>query len=470
MRELATQAANDTNTDQDREELQKELNQLTSEINRIGNNTEFNTEKILNGGVKAVGGSDYITEATSGKRELTTGLTTGASWDFTAGDKIQIDGKTFDLMALDGSSFATEEDAIKALNNLTTGGAGGQRLSELAELSLNGASLVITSRSTGKDSTVDVVASATSLATAAITTAEKAGTDTTITRQGLEMGNAIDSSATINIAKGTSFELTIGDGKAVKVEFATDKSYAVASGTKAEQEAELKRLVNDINVAIQKAGLGSEVTASLSSANKLQLISETGEDIKTTNTSTVLSGLDIVSDNPTNINVQQVVGSGAQGSGFTATFQIGANKGQSINLNISDMRASALGITGNAGQAGFTSENNVTNGTNDINAEAALDVSTHENAAAAIKIINNAIKTVSSERSKLGAVQNRLEHTINNLKTSSENLTAAESRIRDVDMAKEMMNQTKNSILSQASQAMLAQANQQPQGVLQLLR
>ena len=73
------------------------------------------------------------------------------------------------------------------------------------------------------------------------------------------------------------------------------------------------------------------------------------------------------------------------------------------------------------------------------------------------------------DRSSLGAVQNRLEHTINNLNTSSENLTAAESRIRDVDMAKEMMEQTKN-ILSQAAQAMFAQANQQPQGVLQLLR
>ena len=84
--------------------------------------------------------------------------------------------------------------------------------------------------------------------------------------------------------------------------------------------------------------------------------------------------------------------------------------------------------------------------------------------------IDNAIETVSAERSKLRCIQNRLEHTINNLDTSSENLTAAESRIRDVDMAKEMMEQTKNSILSQAAQAMLAQANQQPQGVLQLLR
>jgi len=99
-----------------------------------------------------------------------------------------------------------------------------------------------------------------------------------------------------------------------------------------------------------------------------------------------------------------------------------------------------------------------------------INVSTQYAANNAIKTIDSAIKTVSEERSKLGAYQNRLEHTIANLGTSSENLTAAESRIRDVDMAKEMMNFQKNNILSQAAQAMLAQANQQPQGVLQLLR
>ncbi len=99
-----------------------------------------------------------------------------------------------------------------------------------------------------------------------------------------------------------------------------------------------------------------------------------------------------------------------------------------------------------------------------------IDISTQEAADAAITKFQTAIDTVSAERSKLGAVQNRLEHTINNLGASSENLTAAESRIRDVDMAKEMMEFTKNNILTQAAQAMLAQANQQPQGVLQLLR
>lgn len=99
-----------------------------------------------------------------------------------------------------------------------------------------------------------------------------------------------------------------------------------------------------------------------------------------------------------------------------------------------------------------------------------IDVSSQESASASISTLNNAIETVSAERSKLDAYQNRLDHTINNLGTSAENLQAAESRIRDVDMAKEMMEMTKNNILSQASQSMLAQANQQPQSVLQLLQ
>jgi flagellin len=99
-----------------------------------------------------------------------------------------------------------------------------------------------------------------------------------------------------------------------------------------------------------------------------------------------------------------------------------------------------------------------------------IDVSTQAAADAAISIIDTAISTVSSERAKLGAMQNRLEHTIANLTTAAENLQASESRIRDVDMAKEMMEFTKMNILSQAATAMLAQANQQPQMVLQLLR
>lgn len=172
----------------------------------------------------------------------------------------------------------------------------------------------------------------------------------------------------------------------------------------------------------------------------------------------------------------------AQGSGFSAKMQIGANTGQSMSVTVNDMRAKALGVSvvdkveqtvevdGKQYQVAWTENTSVTNGTDDVNVEYSLDVSNYENATAAIKVIDTAINAVSAERSKLGAFQNRLEHTINNLGTSSENLTAAESRVRDVDMAKEMMEFTKNNILSQAAQAMLAQANQQPQGVLQLLR
>ena len=99
-----------------------------------------------------------------------------------------------------------------------------------------------------------------------------------------------------------------------------------------------------------------------------------------------------------------------------------------------------------------------------------INISSQESSSAAIETINKAIETVSAERSMLGATQNRLEHTIANLDNSSENLSAAESRIRDVDMAKEMMEMTRANILSQASQSMLAQAQQQPQSVLQLLQ
>ncbi|MBP1753972.1 MAG: flagellin domain protein [Firmicutes bacterium] len=137
---------------------------------------------------------------------------------------------------------------------------------------------------------------------------------------------------------------------------------------------------------------------------------------------------------------------------FSATgmnFQVGANSGQSIELKIGNMRATALAT-------GLASISN--------------KVDTYTNATAAITTINDAIARVSEQRSSLGAVQNRLEHTIANADNTSENLQAAESRVRDVDMAKEMVAYSKSNILQQAAQSMLAQANQSTQGVLSLLR
>ncbi|GGP07383.1 flagellin N-terminal helical domain-containing protein [Oceanobacillus neutriphilus] len=209
---------------------------------------------------------------------------------------------------------------------------------------------------------------------------------------------------------------------------------------------------------------------------------------------------------------------------FSATFQIGANTGQNISISVNDMSASALkvgdkfettgedtsseitigegsnAVTGTwrdaqdaveeetdedgnvttpgspATQAGYyDDDNNLVLASSKALADGStgvkgIDVSSRTQADSAITTLDAAINTVSAERSKLGAVQNRLEHTINNLGTSAENLTAAESRIRDTDMAKEMMEFTKNNILSQAAQSMLAQSQQISQGVLQLLQ
>lgn len=134
-------------------------------------------------------------------------------------------------------------------------------------------------------------------------------------------------------------------------------------------------------------------------------------------------------------------------------LQVGANKNQFISFKIGDMSASALSVE-----------------STDIGNIVAATTSTATSISALTETINDAIKDVSAERSKLGAVQNRLEHTIKNLDNTAENLQAAESRIRDVDMAKEMMEFTKQNILQQAATAMLAQANMAPQSVLQLLR
>ena len=133
-------------------------------------------------------------------------------------------------------------------------------------------------------------------------------------------------------------------------------------------------------------------------------------------------------------------------SGGGGVIQTGANAGEEMTISIGAMDATSLGIDGS------------------------VSIAARSDASSALSVVDTAINSVSKQRSELGAIQNRLEHKINNLNTSSENLQAAESRIRDVDMAKEMMEYTKNNILSQAATAMLAQANNAPQSVLRLLQ
>ena len=150
----------------------------------------------------------------------------------------------------------------------------------------------------------------------------------------------------------------------------------------------------------------------------------------------------------TKFNGKNLINSAA--SQTSLNIQVGANAGEKIVLSLTAMTASAIGVT-----SGVVSD--VAKGTTG-------------DANSLTSAIDAALVKVSTQRAKFGALQNRLEHTIKNVDNTSENLQSAESRIRDVDMAKEMMNFSKNNILNQAAQAMLSQANQQPQNVLQLLR
>lgn len=462
MKELATQAANDTNTTNDRGEIQKEINQLTSEINRIGNTTEFNTQKLLKGST-ATGAASAVTAGTPGAVGVATPSTgvvtfTAATTNAT---NVAVNGYTFnfattptDVTYTDaGSDVALGTDAITSANALeaafNAAKAGGA--TQLADLSIvnDGAGKITFSNSTGANATTLATTAAATVSGAAFTGGAAAGAGTKGTY-------TFDLSA--NMAAGESITI---DGKTLT---------AVAAGE---------------TVGANQFALGADADATAAAIAGALTTSGTTNYTVTENSGTItLTQKTAAATTAATAPTATVTAAG--GNGYTATLQIGANQGQNFSVQINDMRASALGISGTAaGSAvgvGTEEGDNVVGATftkvgaeNDLSdvttsGEHGLDVSNSTKASAAIKVFDQAIASVSSERSKLGAFQNRLEHTINNLNTSSENLTSAESRVRDVDMAKEMMTQTKSSILAQAAQAMLAQANQQPQGVLQLLR
>lgn len=148
----------------------------------------------------------------------------------------------------------------------------------------------------------------------------------------------------------------------------------------------------------------------------------------------------------TQFNTMNLLDGTFSGTTNKMKLQVGALSGQSIDFSIANMCASKIGL------------------------KAAVSVSTFTKAGAYMKSVQDAIEVVSKQRSAMGAIQNRLEHTIANLDTTSENTQSAESRIRDTDMASEMVTYSKNNILAQAGQSMLAQANQSTQGVLSLLQ
>ncbi|SFL84289.1 flagellin N-terminal helical domain-containing protein [Salibacterium qingdaonense] len=213
------------------------------------------------------------------------------------------------------------------------------------------------------------------------------------------------------------------------------------------------------------SGVGGDITEGQYNVVALNEATEVGD---TSSGSNGLSGVEYALEN-TDGNVVAV---SEDGSSFTAQTASGITTDDLGSGDASLEGSAAFSFSGtseNLTHGSVTVESGAS-GSLEVSATKGIDINTAENAESAITAIDSAIESVSAERSKLGANQNRLDHTISNLDNSSENLQAAESRIRDVDMAKEMMEQTRASTLAQASQSMLAQANQQPQQVLQLLQ
>ncbi len=366
MRELAVQAANGTNTDSDRDEIQKEINQLKSEINRISTDTEFNTKKLLDG---SIGNSAAVGTGTDG------GITAAEILDD-------------NLAAGDYTVTISDSTAEAELTDNTTGAA------EAATLGSDVAMGTYTLKLVANGDNFDLT----------LTNAD---------------GEVVDTVYNKAIAEATAETVEIGG---ITFTWAADNAAAAGTAT--------VTVSADLTVSVKD-----------SDDNEIGTTEVTGNTTGIVNVGGFKLSFDSdLADESATITVTIV-----EAEANAVSFQIGANEGQMTKLAISDMSSEALKVD-------------------------AIDLTTADSASKAITTIDEAIQKVSAERAKLGAIQNRLDHTINNLGTSSENLTAAESRIRDVDMAKEMMEYAKNIILQQAAQAMLAQANQQPQGVLQLLR
>ena len=451
VRELANQSANGTNTEDDRKAMQTEASQLLKETDRIGNDTEFNTKKLLDGSLQSSGG---VVGANS---------TTGAAVaKLTAG--ISAVGTSFPAGTIADNDFIEETLNIDGTDiKVNWANLSADDKSYLKAVASSGGSLVDVARTTkiftdtinaaidASGENVDHISGYSNATNGIILQSGSQGIDSKIDTTGLaangvlfEIFGAGTGTAGTSTYNGSAISATeVADLTVNGVLLAITLDVAAASG--GNMSAVATSLADAINDAIDTANAASgkqdgeegflkDVSVTVTKDGKLTISSDSGPV-----TLTNRAGKTGVTDLGLSEAQTDAAGSGGM------TFQIGANKGQQLTFGVKDMRTAALGISG-------------------------VDISTQTGAASALTKLDTAIKSVSSERSNLGAVQNRLEHTINSLGTSSENLTAAESRIRDVDMAKEMTLFKKNDILNQAAQAMLAQANQQPQAVLQLLR
>ena len=446
MVELADQSANGTYDGTDRTQLQKEVTELKKEINRIADSANFNGINLLDGSlagggnVSGVGISDVA--ATAGV--VKTGDFADAAGALTAGSKISytVAWKTGDGQEYSATVSLTVSDDKKKLvaedgteYGITNTGAKKEEIQDaiLGELKKNSnltASFDIVEDTNALKFTSKTAGSAGATITALNMTSDDTQMNGKVTAGTIANNTAAtDAMQKLDLSK---VSVVKGDGSdtADSLEKAifeiNGKKFVLAQSTAT--DANLKDLGSDVTV-IKLGGTSYQNTDAANVAGALSRV--TGMDFSVNGSNEILYKGD----------TKLSTGEGG------LTLQIGdtSDSFNQLNVTIKDMHTASMGID-------------------------AIDISDQKGAQAAVDVIKAAINYVSDVRGTLGATHNRLDHTINNLSVMEENIQDAESTIRDTDVADEMMAYTKNNILIQSAQAMLAQANQVPQGVLQLLQ
>ena len=401
MNELATQAANGTNSESDRQAIQNEIAQLTTEIDRVAETTKFNETYLLKGNGKTT--TNVISAKDAGIIGSLTGVGTGTG--------------------------VFKMDALKFGSTITIGSKGytiGTTISDIREAITDGK---FVSTKPGAGSIIQIN-----------------GTEYTIAKDKTSVDTAE------NVLLATQIASLVKDGD--KVIVGTQTMVAMTENATTGKVDGVGD--NDASVISAKKAY-SLIADELRKASSIG--TDAGHEAKVTKTTATVGGTGTVNANwktgtqyaNDNTQITFIISEGTVQStqGLQMGLHVGADADETnkITFTIDSMTAAGLGVKG-------------------LN----LVDTTGAKATYAIDTIAEAISKVSAQRSSLGAIQNRLEHTINNLDNVVENTTSAESQIRDTDMAEEMVEYSKNNILAQAGQSMLAQANQATQGVLSLLQ
>ena len=503
MNELATQSANGTNSTTDRKAIQDEIDQLTTEIDRVSETTKFNETYLLKGDTDGATSKVKLNAHDAGLAGKLTdngnGTATFKADTLAVGDKVKIAGKEYTIGKSADSADYAKKDTIKATvdgvgDSVTSGNTTTTIVAKVTTATATGATWAAGDKFKDADGTEWTIAA---------TTDETAhNVKATDIAKYLKDGCTIVSNDDNNKLDGVAVvddlgknEVSIADATGITALQNGIKAgdTVTVGGTTKTVTAETPKTYDEIKTAVAggvagttKISIGSKeytldkttdaAAGKITQDDFLALIKD-GDKVKVdTNTYTAI----IKSSDDDSITLEDAYSKMAKeletassiGADTAATVKNNGNGTFDITKGTVDVKE-ALSFNLHVG-ADADSTNKITVDIDSMSSAGlgikGIKADTEQDATYAIDAIADAISQVSSQRSALGAIQNRLEHTINNLDNVVENTTSAESRIRDTDMAEEMVNYSKNNILAQAGQSMLAQANQSNQGVLSLLQ